>query len=172
VNKKNSADNNNRAIRILQDLGVGYTPNFIVDPSWDREDFEKLKRWVDETGAYNSGFSVLTPLPGTDLWDETEASIQTNDWELFDIAHSVLPTKLPLDEFYREYAGLWKHALDVRYQVEGRIKTHLGLVAALATRRVTVSALRKGMRMGSRLANPESFLRAHRESEARLAAES
>ena len=42
VNKKNTADNNNRAIRILQELGVGYTPNFIVDPSWDREDFDKL----------------------------------------------------------------------------------------------------------------------------------
>jgi hypothetical protein len=52
------------------------------------------------------GFSVLTPLPGTDLWDETEESLQTRDWELFDIAHAVLPTKLPLDEFYRQYAGL------------------------------------------------------------------
>lgn len=168
VNKKNTADNNNRAIRILQDLGIGYTPNFIVDPSWERADFEKLKRWVDATGAYNSGFSVLTPLPGTDLWDETKESVQTNDWELFDIAHTVLPTKLPLDEFYREYAGLWKHALDVRYQIEGRIKTHLGLLAALATGRVTYTAIRKGMRMGSVLANPDSFLRAHNESEARL----
>lgn len=171
VNKKNTADNNNRAIRILQDLDIGYTPNFIVDPSWDRADFEKLKRWVDETGAYNSGFSVLTPLPGTDLWDETEESIQTHDWELFDIAHTVLPTKLPLDEFYREYAGLWKHGMDVRYQIEGRLRTHLGLVAALATGRVTMTAIRKGMRMGSRLANPMSFLRAHQESEARLAEE-
>ncbi len=169
VNKKNTADNNNRAIRILQDLDVGYTPNFIVDPTWERPDFEKLKRWIDETGAYNSGFSVLTPLPGTDLWDETEGEIQTRDWELFDIAHTVLPTKLPLDEFYREYAGLWKHAVDVRYRIHGRIKTHLALIAALATRRVTFTAIRKGMRMGNVLSNPESFLRAHRESQDRLA---
>jgi radical SAM superfamily enzyme YgiQ (UPF0313 family) len=170
VNKKNTAANNNQAIRILQELGVGYTPNFIVDPTWDRPDFEKLKRWIDETGAYNSGFSVLTPLPGTDLWDETEPSIQTRDWELFDIAHTVLPTRLPLHEFYSEYAGLWKYALDVRYRVEGRLKTHLGLVAALATRKVTLSAIRKGMRMGSVLSSPGSFLRAHRESESRIAA--
>ena len=169
VNKKNTADNNNRAIRILQDLGVGYTPNFIVDPTWEKPDFEKLKRWIDETGAYNSGFSVLTPLPGTDLWDEVEAEVNTRDWELFDIAHTVLPTKLPLDEFYREYAGLWKHAMDVRYQIEGKLKTHLGLLAAIATRRVTLTAIRKGMRMGSVLSDPASFLRAHGESEARLA---
>jgi radical SAM superfamily enzyme YgiQ (UPF0313 family) len=169
VNKKNTADHNNQAIKILQELGVGYTPNFIVDPTWEHEDFEKLKRWVDETGAYNSGFSVLTPLPGTDLWDETESQVTTNDWELFDIAHTVLPTKLPLDDFYREYAGLWKHATDVRYKLEGKIRTHLGLLAAIATGRVTITAIRKGMRMGNVLGDPNSFLRAHRESEARLA---
>ncbi|HJW92196.1 MAG TPA: radical SAM protein [Thermoanaerobaculia bacterium] len=171
VNKKNTADNNNRAIRILQELGVGYTPNFIVDPTWDRADFDKLKRWIDDTGAYNSGFSVLTPLPGTDLWDEVEPDVTTRDWELFDIAHTVLPTKLPLHEFYAEYAGLWKHAVDVRYRIEGKMKTHLALVAALATRRVTLTAIRKGMRMGSVLSDPQSFLRAHDESAARLAAE-
>ena len=169
VNKKNTADNNNRAIKILQELGVGYTPNFIVDPSWDREDFDKLKRWIDDTGAYNSGFSVLTPLPGTDLWDEVESDVTTNDWELFDIAHTVLPTKLPLDEFYREYASLWKHAVDVRYRIEGKLRTHLGVIAAIATGRVTVNAMRKGMRMGNVLSNPQSFLRAHNESPTRLA---
>jgi radical SAM superfamily enzyme YgiQ (UPF0313 family) len=172
VNKKNTADHNNQAIRILQELGIGYTPNFIVDPDWEREDFDKLKRWIDETGAYNSGFSVLTPLPGTDLWDEVEPQVNTRDWELFDIAHSVLPTKLPLHEFYSEYAGLWKHAVDTRYRIEGKLKTHLGLVAALATRRVTFNAIRKGMRMGNVLSNPQSFLRAHNESPERLASES
>jgi len=109
VNKSNTAENNNRAIEILQDLDVGYTPNFIVDPSWDYADFEKLKRWVDRTGAYNTGYSVLTPLPGTDLWDQVEDEVVTHDWELYDIAHTVLPTKLPMDEFYKQYAGLWQH---------------------------------------------------------------
>jgi len=171
INKKNTVDNNNRAIHILQELGVGYTPNFIVDPTWGRADFDKLKRWIDETGAYNAGFSVLTPLPGTDLWDETKSSIQTEDWELFDIAHAVLPTRLPLREFYAEDAGLWKHAVDVRFRIEGKAKVYLGLLTALATRRVTLSAIRKGMRFGmSTLSSPALFLRAHEESERRLAA--
>jgi len=168
VNKKNTVANNNRAIEILQDLGVGYTPNFIVDPSWEREDFDKLKRWIDRTGAYNSGFSVLTPLPGTDLWDEVKDEVVTEDWELFDITHSVLPTRLPLDEFYRELGGLWKHTMDVRYAAHGRLKVYLGLLAALASRQVTFQALRKGMRMGTVLSRPETFLRAHRESGERL----
>ena len=93
VNKSNTAANNDRAIEILQDLGVGYTPNFIVDPSWERKDFDRLKRWIDRTGAFNSGFSILTPLPGTDLWDEVKNDVVTEDWELFDIGHTVLPTR-------------------------------------------------------------------------------
>ena len=168
VNKSNTAENNDRAIEILQDLDVGYTPNFIVDPSWERSDFEKLKRWIDRTGAYNSGFSVLTPLPGTDLWDAVEDEVNTEDWQLFDIAHAVLPTKLPLEEFYSEYAGLWRHANDVRYRLRGRMRTHLDLVAALALGKVSVKALRKGMRLGHILSSPESFLKAHRESPERL----
>ncbi len=169
VNKSNTAANNDLAIQILQDLDVGYTPNFIVDPDWDREDFAKLRRWIDRTGAYNSGFSVLTPLPGTDLWDSVKDDVTTDDWELFDIAHTVLPTKLPLDEFYREYAGLWGHAVEVRYRIHGRLRTHLELLGALALGKVTVSALRKGMRMGNVLSRPETFLKAHRESPTRLA---
>ncbi|HEX6200878.1 MAG TPA: radical SAM protein, partial [Thermoanaerobaculia bacterium] len=46
VNKKNSADNNLRAIEILKELGVGFTSNFIVDPAWGPEDFAHLRSWI------------------------------------------------------------------------------------------------------------------------------
>jgi radical SAM superfamily enzyme YgiQ (UPF0313 family) len=161
VNKKNSADNNIRAINILKDLGVGFTPNFIVDPAWDRDDFARLRDWIDNMGAYNSGFSILTPLPGTDLWDAAKQQVVTHDWEMYDIVHTVLPTKLPLDEFYSEYSGLWRHALDVRYRYRGKMKTYFQLGAALATRKVTFGALRKGMNIAKVFSNPQTFLRAH-----------
>src|SRR5438874_1384675 len=162
VNKKNTADNNIRAINILKDLGVGFTPNFIVDPAWDRDDFARLRDWIDNMGAYNSGFSILTPLPGTDLWDTAKQQVLTHDWEMYDIVHTVLPTKLPLDEFYSEYSGLWRHALDVRYRYRGKMRTYLQLGAALATRKVTFGALRKGMNIAKVFSKPETFLRAHR----------
>ncbi len=162
VNKKNTADNNIRAINILKDLGVGFTPNFIVDPAWDRDDFTRLRDWIDDMGAYNSGFSILTPLPGTDLWDSTKEQVVAHDWEMYDIVHTVLPTKLPLDEFYSEYSGLWRHALDVRYRHRGKMRTYFQLGAALATRKVTLGAVRKGMNMAKVFSKPETFLRAHR----------
>ena len=163
VNKKNTADNNVRALEILKDLGVGFTPNFIVDPAWDRDDFKRLRDWIESTGAYNSGFSILTPLPGTDLWDTAKQNVNTQEWEMFDIVHTVLPTKLPLEEFYAEYSGLWKHVMDVRYKHRGRVKTWLQLGAALATRKVTFQAVRKGMNIAKVFSKPETFLSAHRD---------
>lgn len=162
VNKKNTAANNERAISILKELGVGFTPNFIVDPAWDREDFERLREWISRTGAYNSGFSVLTPLPGTELWQSARGQVNTHDWEMYDILHAVLPTRLPLEEFYAEYARLWRHVLEVRYRLRGKARTYLQLGAALATGRVSLGAVRKGMNLAKVFSRPETFLAAHR----------
>jgi radical SAM superfamily enzyme YgiQ (UPF0313 family) len=161
VNKKNTADNNVKAIKILQDLGVGFTPNFIVDPAWTRDDFKRLRDWIDQTGAYNSGFSVLTPLPGTDLWDSAKDNVTTHDWEMYDIVHAVLPTTLSLDDFYEEYSALWRHALDVRYRYRGKWKTYVQLGAALATGKVSLHNVRRGLGMAKTFSKPETFLRAH-----------
>lgn len=166
VNKKNKAVNNERAISILKELGVGFTSNFIVDPAWDREDFTRLREWIAENGTYNSGFSVLTPLPGTDLWDEARSQVTTHDWEMYDIIHTVLPTKLPLEEFYAEYARLWKTTLEVRYKHRGRARTYFALAGALATRKVTFDAVRKGMNIAKVFSKPETFLEAHRQEAA------
>lgn len=163
VNKKNTMANNKRALGLLKELGVGYTPNFIVDPAWDHEDFARLRAWVSETGAYNSGFSVLTPLPGTDLWETARQRVNTDNWEMFDIIHAVIPTKLPLADFYDEYARLWRHVLDVRYQHRGKWRTYVQLGAAVATGKVSLTAVRKGMNIASVFSKPETFLRAHQE---------
>jgi hopanoid C-3 methylase len=161
VNKKNTADNNIQAIKILKELGVGFTPNFIVDPAWDRDDFKRLRDWIDAMGAYNSGFSILTPLPGTDLWDSAKTQVTTHQWEMYDIVHTVLPTKLPLDEFYTEYSRLWRHALDVRYKNRGKLKTYVQLGAALATGKVSIRNVQRGLGMAKTFSKPETFLRAH-----------
>jgi radical SAM superfamily enzyme YgiQ (UPF0313 family) len=164
VNKHNTAANNRRAIEILKEMGVGFTPNFIVDPAWDHEDFARLREWIATTGAYNSGFSILTPLPGTDLWETAKQNVTTHDWEMYDIVHTVLPTKLPLEEFYAEYSRLWRHALEVRYRYRGKARTYFQLGAALATGKVSLGAVRKGMNMAKVFSKPETFLRAHRTS--------
>ncbi len=163
VNKRNTLANNERALAILKELGVGFTPNFIVDPAWDHHDFAHLRDWIERMGAYNSGFSILTPLPGTDLWETAQRNLTTDNWEMFDIIHAVLPTRLPLDEFYEEYSHLWRHVLEVRYRERGKARTYLQMGAALATGKVSLGALRKGMNIAKVFSHPSTFLRAHRE---------
>ena len=80
---------------------------------------------------------MLTPLPSTDLWNTTKNQINTHEWEMFDIIHSVLPTKLPLEEFYEEYTRLWRTTLEVRYKHRGRARTYFQLASALANSKVT-----------------------------------
>jgi len=162
VNKKNTAANNERAIAILKELGVGFTPNFIVDPGWDRDDFARLREWISRNGTYNSGFSVLTPLPGTDLWESAQRQVTTSDWEMYDILHAILPTRLSLEEFYEEYSGLWRHVVAERFRHRGRVRTYLQLAGALATGKVSLGAVRKGMNIAQVFSKPETFLAAHR----------
>jgi hypothetical protein len=45
---------------------------------------------------------VNTPYPGTETWRTGAQRLQTRDYRLFDIQHAVLPTRLPLPEFYAE----------------------------------------------------------------------
>ncbi len=52
-------------------------------------------------------YTVLTPLPGTVLYEEMKDKLITSEYRLFDFLHAVIPTRLPLKEFYRELARLW-----------------------------------------------------------------
>ncbi len=161
VNKRNTAANNARALEILKELEVGFTSNFLVDPDWDHQDFARLRQWIADHGAYNSGFSVITPLPGTDLWAEVEDKLTTRNWELFDILHAVVPTRLTPEEFYAEYAGLWRTTREVRFKYRSRLWTIISAAAALATGKVTLGAIRNGMNIAKVFSDPQTFLDAH-----------
>jgi hypothetical protein len=80
---------------------------------------------------------------------------------MFDIIHAVLPTKLPLADFYEEYSRLWRHVLEVRYRLRGKTRTYFALGAALATGKVSLGALKKGMNIAKVFSKPETFLKAH-----------
>jgi hypothetical protein len=80
---------------------------------------------------------------------------------MYDIVHAVLPTTLPLDEFYAEYSALWQHALDVRYRTRGKFRTYVQLGAAVATGKVSLGELNRGLGMAKTFTKPKTFLEAH-----------
>lgn len=110
INKHNSPENNEQALAILRGHGIEPTASFIVDPDYTREDFAALRDYVRRLKLKVPDFAVLTPLPGTELFEEMKQRLATMRYELFDLAHAVVPTRLPLPEFYRELAGLWRAA--------------------------------------------------------------
>ena len=85
-----------------------------------------------------------------------------HNWEMFDIVHAVLPTKLPLKDFYEEYSRLWRHVLDVRYRHRGRVRTYVQMGLAVATGKVALGDVRRGLGLAGTFSKPDTFLEAHR----------
>jgi radical SAM superfamily enzyme YgiQ (UPF0313 family) len=107
VHKGNTVESNESALAVLRKVGMNTFGTLIVDPDWGENDFRKLYEYVRLHAIPNAWFTVLTPLPGTAFFEQVHEALTTRDWEIFDLAHAVLPTKLSLERFYREYARLY-----------------------------------------------------------------
>jgi len=46
--------------------------------------------------------TVATPYPGTETWLTEPRQLTSHDYRLYDVQHAVLPTRLPLHDFYRQ----------------------------------------------------------------------
>ena len=99
--KRVSLSQNFEALEFARSLGVSVAINIIADPSWDRERFRVIREWCMEIPEIVN-ISVTTPYPGTEIWLREQRRLTSLDYRLYDIQHAVLPTKLPLAEFYRE----------------------------------------------------------------------
>jgi len=104
IRKQNSLETNNKAIDIMHACDVRIWGAFIVMPSFSRDDFKRLRDYVNDRGVEFRQFTILTPLPGTPLYDEQKDILTTTDYRLFDALHAVVPTEMPLDDFYAEFA--------------------------------------------------------------------
>ena len=111
VGKGSSVADNHRALEVLSDLGIEPYASFIVRPDLRREDFAAFRRYCRSLALGFAGFAVLTPLPGTDLYEQSEGQLITRDCDRFDLIHTVLPTALPLKDFYEEYYRLARKAV-------------------------------------------------------------
>jgi len=111
VGKGTSVADNKKAMEILSKLEIEPYVTFIVRPDLLKEDFAAFRRYCRSLTLGFAGFTVLTPLPGTDLYEQSKEQLITSNWDYFDFIHTVLPTKLSLKEFYDEYYKLSRQAL-------------------------------------------------------------
>jgi hopanoid C-3 methylase HpnR len=99
--KRVNHDKNFEALELARSLGIAVAINIIADPSWDKARFEVVRQWCLEVPEHVN-LTVNTPYPGTETWLREARQLQSRDYRLFDIQHAVLPTTLPLREFYEE----------------------------------------------------------------------
>jgi radical SAM superfamily enzyme YgiQ (UPF0313 family) len=108
MHKFNTVNHNEEAIGVLHQNDVGIVAYFIIDPGYEKEDFEILTDYIYKMDLHYPIFTILTPLPGTLLYEERKGELLTNNYEYYDFMHSVLPTKLPADEFYTYFVDLYR----------------------------------------------------------------
>lgn len=147
-NKRNTIATNEEAVRILQSNDIQVWGCFIVDPAWERRDFDGLLEYLGRLRLSFHQFTVLTPIPGTGFFTEKVQELLTTNYERFDFLHSVLPTKLPVAEFYENMARLY--AFSKLNLADLRRGWHEG--------DITPATLRRLAAMLQRLANPQAYL--------------
>ena len=138
--KRVSTDQNMRALEVARRIGLTVAINLIVDPQWDARQFQLVREWAMSVPEIVH-LTVMTPYPGTEIWHTEFRKLTTRDYRLFDIQHAVLPTKLPLRQFYRELVNT--QAVIAR--------KHLGVSAAAQTIGIMARQLLRGQTNFSRM---------------------
>jgi radical SAM superfamily enzyme YgiQ (UPF0313 family) len=105
VHKGSTLAQNELALAALRKLDIAVHVAFMLLPEWDIADFEALREYIAHMPPAQFSFTVCTPSPGTADY----AAMRDNIWidkpyALHDCMHPLLPTKLPLSEFARQYA--------------------------------------------------------------------
>ncbi|MEW6425163.1 MAG: radical SAM protein [Bacillota bacterium] len=155
INKQNTVENNEKALTFLRALNIGVYASFIVDPEFTKREFTKLKNYIKRLKIAQPYFTVLTPLPGTELFENVRERIVSLNYEFFDFLHAVLPTRLSLAEFYKEFTGLYRAAYLRPYHIW---QTTGWIIKRLLRGQVSFGHLRR-LWWGARLtANPKAYL--------------
>lgn len=117
IRKGSTVENNKTAVTVLKKLGVDIYPTLIVRPEFDRSDFADLRKYCLDLDLNFIGFPVLTPLPGADFYDDVKDRLVTSDYDYFDFFHALLPTALPMSDFYKELTTLYKGSRSMKNKI-------------------------------------------------------
>ncbi len=106
MNKESSAAINLQAIEILHRIGLTIVGDFIISPDYTERQFDKLSNFVKQQQIDLPMHTILTPLPGTRLYQQMREQITIHDLDYYTLTNAVLPTRLDEELFYQRYAAL------------------------------------------------------------------
>lgn len=100
------------AVRRIHTRGITIVGNFIVGFDTDTlAVFKQTRDFIQETGIIYPFFSILTPMPGTNLHDEVKAEGRLDHfkWDLYDTRHVVFePKHMTREQLMDGYVWLYE----------------------------------------------------------------
>ncbi len=102
-NKKTLVSTNEAAVAILHKYDVECYGTFILGLDWEKKDFDALAKWIKKLGLVFVNLQPLTPLRGTDLYEQYKKDfiIREDEYEKWDLAHLVVrPSKISVRKYY------------------------------------------------------------------------
>ncbi len=106
LGKRTSVSMNDEVIDYVHSrLGI-VVGSFIILPTDTADDFKRLEEYVCSRKVDVPMFCILTPFPGTDIWQQYYEQLD-RDFSKYDFMHVVIPTSLPEAEFYSHFYHLY-----------------------------------------------------------------
>jgi radical SAM superfamily enzyme YgiQ (UPF0313 family) len=107
-----------RRVALFHDHGIQVNASFVLGFDHDRPDiFDRTTQWVEDNRLECATFHILTPYPGTPLFQQFEAEerLLHRDWSRYDTSHVVFqPRHMTVEQLEAGYAfcyqRLFSHA--------------------------------------------------------------
>lgn len=102
--KKIEVDDSLSCIHFMKSIHAGLYAMMIIDTDFTPADFTSMYRWVKEQQLEYVIPSIITPLPGTQMYDDCKEKLLTTDWRKWDYTHVLLPpAHMSIPAFYIRY---------------------------------------------------------------------
>ncbi len=95
-----------KALSVLHATGLLIVGDFIVAPDYGEEDFRVVEEFIGKSGIQIPVLSVLTPIPGTPLYESLKDRITIRDLDYYTFTNAVIPTRMPEKVFYAAFSDL------------------------------------------------------------------
>ena len=75
------------------------------------QDFERLWAFVERHALFQAGFTILTPLPGTEYFEKMRPMLRPRKWSDFDMHHLLWQPALGAERFFELYCETWRRSV-------------------------------------------------------------
>ncbi|MFB0501345.1 MAG: radical SAM protein [Candidatus Bathyarchaeia archaeon] len=121
-NKKTSPEDAKVAVKLLHENDIFAHAMFIIGERKDSaESIASLREFVNDLDPDLAIFGILTPFPGTEVFEEAKQNgwIEDFNWAHYDMVHAIMPTETlsreevqeELYNCYRSFFGSWSRRL-------------------------------------------------------------